>query len=101
MNSEPNTEPVSEQMKAMLSIPTIGEPNTELKVYHTICEDGYRRELVAKDDVETLIAQKVAEAEQNILKAIEDTTAMSQDGTIWIDYNELKSRLELKADKGK
>lgn len=88
----------------MLSIPTIGEPNTELKVYHTICEDGYRRELVAKDDVETLIAQKVAEAEhkqsQMILKKWQSFPS-DGDLTNWLyDLVKTKKR-QLKADKGR
>ena len=78
------------------------EPNTELKVYHTICEDGYRRELVAKDDVETLIAQKVAEAEhkqsQMILKKWQSFPS-DGDLTNWLyDLVKTKKR-QLKADK--
>ena len=89
------------------------EPNTELKVYHTICEDGYRRELVAKDDVETLIAQKVAEAEPNTELTYELNTqqcaevalymyaewekAMQPPLPIWKSYPEWLR--QLKADK--
>jgi hypothetical protein len=45
-----------------------------------------------------VIAQYIAEkyiSKADVLAAIEDTTAMKQDGLIWIGYKDLKARLSL------